>query len=179
MAKSAGEFLRLKLLIERGHDPLAYRYLCLTAHYRTQMNFTWDALDAAGTALDRLRAGVHALADGGAPDSGYIERFGREINDDLNTPRAMALAWEVLRGELAAPVKKATLLAFDRVFGLGLAAWQPRAEIIPDDIRALAVARLAARDAKQWAEADRLRALLHAAGWEMEDGVGGYALKRK
>jgi len=179
MAKSAGEFLRLKLLIDRGHDPLAYRYLCLTAHYRTQMNFTWDALDAAGTALDRLRSGVHALPDGGEADAGYLGRFEREINDDLNAPRAVALAWEVLRGDLPGAVKKSTLLAFDRVFGLRLATWVPRTEAIPEPVSALARARAAAREARQWAEADRLRALLHEAGWEMEDGVGGYQLKRR
>jgi cysteinyl-tRNA synthetase len=83
MAKSAGEFLRLKLLTDRGHDPLAYRYLCLTAHYRTQMNFTWDALDAAGTALDRLRSGAYALEDGGAPDA---NKSGRVFSMNLRIP---------------------------------------------------------------------------------------------
>jgi cysteinyl-tRNA synthetase len=67
MAKSAGEFLRVQSLVDRGYDPLAYRYLCLTAHYRSQLNFTWDALDAAATGLDRMRSGVHALRDAGSP----------------------------------------------------------------------------------------------------------------
>ena len=182
MAKSAGEFLRLQLLIDRGYDPLAYRYLCLTAHYRSQLNFTWDALDAAAKGLERLRNGVFALADTGAnvrqPDAEYRERFAAEINDDLNLPRALALAWEVLRGDLPAAVKKATLLDFDRVFGLGLASWAPKAETIPEAIAALAAARNAARQSRQWAEADRLRAEIQAAGWEMEDRADGYALKR-
>ncbi len=181
MAKSAGEFLRLKALTDRGYDPLAYRYLCLTAHYRGQMNFTWDALDAATTALDRMRNGIHALAGApaAAPDAGAIGRFTAEIDDDLNVPRALALAWEVLRGDLPAGVKRATLLAFDRVFGLALAAWEPKQETIPADVAALAAERAAARAAKNWAEADRLRGLLQAAGWEMEDSAGGYALKRR
>ena len=179
MAKSAGEFLRLKALTDRGYDPLAYRYLCLTAHYRTQMNFTWDALDAATTALDRLRNGVYGLGENGEPDASYLERFGAELNADLNTPRALAVAWEVLRGGLPAAARKATLLAFDRVFGLGLATWQPKAETIPEAVHALAAARAAARAAKQWAEADRLRAALHDTGWEMEDSADGYALKRR
>jgi cysteinyl-tRNA synthetase len=181
MAKSAGEFLRLASLAERGYDPLAYRYLCLTAHYRSQLNFTWDALDAAAVGLDRMRHGVHALRDAGngAPDAQRIERFTSEVNDDLNTPRALAVAWEVLRGDLPPPVRRATLLAFDRVFGLGLATWEPREERIPDDVRALAEARAEARRAKQWAEADRLRGALQAAGWEMEDRPDGYALKRR
>jgi cysteinyl-tRNA synthetase len=182
MAKSAGEFLCLQALIDRGYDPLAYRYLCLTAHYRTQLNFTWDALDAAAKGLDRLRNGVFALGEAGAnfgtPDAGYRDRFTAEINDDLNLPRALALAWEVLRGELPAGTKKATLLGFDRVFGLGLAAWTPKVESIPEPIAALAAARAAARESRQWAEADRLRAEIQAAGWEMEDRADGYALKR-
>ncbi len=179
MAKSAGGFLRLKLLTDRGYDPLAYRYLCLTAHYRTQMNFTWEALDAATTALDRLRSGLHAMEDGGVADAAYLERFAAEINDDLNTARALALAWEVLRGELPPSVKKATLLDFDRVFGLGLAAWRPKQETVPEAVSAIAAARAAARASRQWAEADRLRKLLHEAGWEMEDRADGYALKRR
>jgi cysteinyl-tRNA synthetase len=182
MAKSAGEFLRLQTLIDRGYDPLAYRYLCLTAHYRTQLNFTWDALDAAAKGLDRLRNGVFALGEAGAngaePDAGYRERFTAEINDDLNLPRALALAWEVLRGNLGGDTKKATLLDFDRVFGLGLGLWAPKAESIPETIAVLAAARAAARQSRQWAEADRLRAEIQAAGWEMEDRADGYALKR-
>jgi cysteinyl-tRNA synthetase len=182
MAKSAGEFLRLKSLTDRGYDPIAYRYLCLTAHYRSQLNFTWDALDGAATALDRLRRGFHGLpgeTEGGTPDTAYLERFTSEINDDLNSPRALAVAWELLRGELAPAARKATLAAFDRVFGLGLATWRPKEETIPETVRALAAARAAAREAKHWAEADRLRAELNAAGWEVEDGPDGYALKRR
>ena len=178
MAKSAGGFLRLATLDERGVDPIAYRYLCLTAHYRSQLNFTWEALDAAATGLDRMRQGFHALPDAGAtPDEASVERFGDEINDDLNLPRALALAWEVLRGPLAPAVKRATLARFDEVFGLGLATWIPAAVEAPGDVQVLAEQRYAARKAKEWAQADRLRAALHAAGWEMEDRADGYALK--
>ncbi len=181
MAKSAGEFLRVDSLIERGYDPLVYRYLCLTAHYRTQMSFTWDAMDAAATALDRLRNGFRALAQAPAADAdaGYLDRFTADLNDDLNVPRALAVAWEVLRGGLPAPVKRATLLRFDEVLGLGLAQWAPREESVPPEVRQLAEARLAARLAKQWPEADRLRAELGAAGWDMEDQAQGYRLKRR
>jgi len=180
MAKSAGEFLRLKSLTDRGYDPLAYRYLCLTAHYRSQLNFTWEALDGAATALERMRRGFCALPGGGAPDAGYLERFTAEVNDDLNLPRALALAWEVLRGDVVdRPSGRATLAAFDRVFGLRLAEWQPRREAVPETIQALAAARQAARAARNWAEADRLRAELNAAGWEVEDRPDGYSLKRR
>ena len=180
MAKSAGEFLRIQALVERGYDPLAFRYLCLTAHYRSQLNFTWDALDAAAIGLDRMRRAVHALPAGGEPDPSYRERFTGVINDDLNIPKALAIAWELLRGDLPdRAVTRATLLAFDRIFGLGLEAWRPPVETVPEAVNALAAARAAARTAKQWAEADRLRAELHAAGWEMEDRGDGYLLRRR
>jgi cysteinyl-tRNA synthetase len=181
MAKSAGEFLRVGALVERGYDPLAFRYLCLTGHYRTQLNFTFEALDAAATGLARMRASFHALpADAGAaPDADRLAQFTAQVNDDLNTPRALALAWDVLRGTLPDGVKRATLARFDDVFGLGLAGWQPPQEDVPADVRALAQARAAARKAKDWAEADRLRGEIHAAGWAMEDRADGYSLKRR
>jgi len=178
MAKSEGGFLRLASLIDRGYDPLAFRYLCLTAHYRSQLNFTWDALDAAATALERMRNGVFALPDGGAADAAALERFTGEINDDLNVPRALAFAWDLLRGGPSAS-KRATLITFDRVLGLGLGSWRPKQETIPEAVHALASARAAARSARQWAEADRLRAELQAAGWDVEDAAEGYRLKRR
>jgi cysteinyl-tRNA synthetase len=180
MAKSAGEFLRVQSLLERGYDPLVYRYLCLTAHYRTQMSFSWDAMDAAVTALTRLRNGFHALPDepGTAPDAEAIARFTAEINDDLNVPRGLAVTWDVLRGSLPPAVKRATLLRFDDVLGLGLATWVPQVDTAPQEVLALAAARVEARLAKQWADADRLRGELALAGWEMEDQAGGYRLKR-
>ncbi len=160
MAKSAGEFLRLQALTDRGYDPLAYRYLCLTAHYRGQMNFTWDALDAASTALERMRRIVNEfddLDDKGVPDPQFVDEFTTCINDDLNLPRALAVAWKVMRGDIASQaIGRATLLKFDQVFGLGLATWEPKVETVPEDVKALADARAAARSAKNWAEADRL-----------------------
>ena len=181
MAKSAGEFLRIAALAERGYDPIAFRYLCLTGHYRSQLNFTWEALDAAQTGLDRMRLGFHALpADASAPaDPALVERFTDMLNDDLNLPRALAIAWEALRGDAPAAVKRATLAKFDEVLGLGLAAWQPQAVAVPAEIEALAKARADARKARQWAEADRLREALADAGWEVEDRPDGHVLKRR
>jgi cysteinyl-tRNA synthetase len=182
MAKSAGEFLRLQSLIDRGYDPLAYRYLCLTGHYRSQLNFTWEALDAAATGLARMRQTFFALPidPDAKPDERYVDRFTDCVNDDLNLPRALAVAWELLRGDVVdLAATKATLTQFDRVFGLRLAEWAPREDVVPDEIEALADARAAARKAKDWAEADRLRDALHAAGWEMEDRPNGYSLKHK
>jgi cysteinyl-tRNA synthetase len=129
-----------------------------------------------------MRRGYYALpaAPQASPARDYIERFTNFVNDDLNLPRALSVAWELLRGDVVdLAVMKATLTQFDRVFGLRLVEWAPREEFVPDEIKALADARAAARKAKDWFEADRLRDALHAAGWEMEDRPDGYSLKRK
>jgi cysteinyl-tRNA synthetase len=181
MAKSAGEFLRVRALVDRGYDPLAFRYLCLTAHYRAQLNFTWEALDAAATGLARMRQAFHALPAGATvpPDDDLVARFTSAINDDLNAPRALAIAWEVARGDRAPAIKRATLARFDSVFGLALETWQPPQQAIPLEIEALAKARAAARKTRNWAEADRLRSELQRAGYDVEDTSDGYALKRR
>jgi len=180
MGKSAGGFLRLQSLIDRGLDPLAWRFFCLGAHYRAKLNFTWDALDGAATALNRLRAQAHEWGQGAepaSPDSGFVERFTADINDDLNTPRALALVWELARADLPAAVKRATVLEFDRVLGLGLAEWQPAAVEVPAEVSALVEQRQAARAAKRWAEADALREQIRALGYEVEDSASGAHVK--
>ena len=181
MAKSSGDFLRVATLVDRGYDPLAFRYLCLTGHYRTQLNFTFEALDAAQTGLDRMRQGFHALpaTPEASPDAALVERFTDQVNDDLNLPRALAVAWETLRGTLPASTRRGTLLRFDEVLGLGLADWRPSEVEAPGEVRALAEARAAARSARNFAEADRLRGALAELGWEMEDGAQGYTLKQR
>ena len=179
MSKSSGEFLRVQLLIDKGYDPLTYRYLCLTAHYRSQLTFSWDALDAAATALERLRNNVFALgAPAAAPDAEFVARFMEKLNDDLNFPQALALAFEALKSDLPPDVKKATMLKFDEALGLGLALWEPKTVDVPANVRAVADARWAARNAKDWAEADRLRGELSALGWSMKDGKDAYTLSQ-
>lgn len=178
MSKSTGEFLRLQVLIDRGYDPIAYRYLNLTAHYRTQLEFSWEAMDAATTTLDRLRTLTHGLGPAGnaAPDPDLTARFLDRLNDDLNFPQALALLFEATKADLPNDVKKATIAEFDTVFGLGLATWEPAVVNVPADVAALAEQRWAARSAKDWAEADRLRGELTALGWTMKDGKEGYEL---
>ena len=173
MSKSSGDFLRLQTLIDRGADPLAYRFLCLGAHYRARMTFTWEALDGAATALNRLRIASHEWGEAGAIDEDFAEQFTAHVNDDLNTPRALAVAWELVRSDRPASTKKATLLLFDRVLGLRLAEWQPAVEAIPDDILRLADQRQQARAARRWQDADALREQVAAAGYEIEDTPGG------
>ncbi|MEX0942479.1 MAG: cysteine--tRNA ligase, partial [Pseudomonadales bacterium] len=95
MAKSKGEFLRLTTLEERGFDPLVYRYLCLTGHYRTQMSFSWESMESNQVALNRMRSAAFEWGEPGEIAESYYQRFFECINDDLNMPRALAVAWDL------------------------------------------------------------------------------------
>lgn len=173
MSKSSGDFIRLQTLESRNVDPLAYRYLCLTAHYRSKLNFSWDALEAAQTALTRLRDHYLSWPDGGVVDSAFAARFDANVNEDLNLPRALAVLWELVKSDLPPATLKATIDSFDAVLGLGLRDWKPIKSDIPEDIEALLDRRAQARTDKDWAEADRLRATLMTLGWKVEDGKDG------
>jgi cysteinyl-tRNA synthetase len=177
MSKSSGEFLRLQVLIDNGYDPLAYRLFCLGALYRAKLNFSWEGLDSAAKALDRLRTACFEWGPPGNPDRIYIDQFTNQINDDLNMPRAIAVTWDLVRSDLPLPSKKATLLFFDKVLGLRLADWQPAAEIIPADVKALVEQRSLARTEKRWQDADTLRQQIAQAGYEIEDTPQGPRVK--
>lgn len=178
MSKSTGDFVRLQTLIDRGYDPIVYRFFCLSAHYRARLNFTWRGLDGAATALNRLRAQVQTMGESGVIDEDYVDRFANEINDDLNLPRAVAVMWDLLKTDLPNSTKKATLLQFDRVLGLGLAHEQPAEIAIPEEIVEWAQQREQARAAKQWPSADQLRGQISAAGYEIEDTPQGPRVRR-
>lgn len=169
MGKSEGNFIRLQTLIDHGYDPLVWRFFCLGAHYRAKLNFNGKSLDGAATALNRLRLLAYELGEPGKPDEKYIERFVEQINDDLNMPRALALAWDLLKSNLSASTKKATLIEFDRVLGLGIAEWQPTEEILPDEVEKLVEKRNQARKEKRWQDADAVREEIRALGYEIED----------
>lgn len=179
MSKSSGEFLRLQLLIDKGYDPLAYRFFCLSANYRAKLNFNFESLDGSARALDRLRTAVYDLGEPGNIDEDFLDRFTNSINDDLNMPRAIALVWDVLKSDLPGEVKKATILEFDRVLGLNLAAWKPREEEIPAEMVNLLEARKQARAEKRWKDADTIRDQIAAAGYEVLDTPQGPKLKKK
>ena len=125
MTKSSGEFLRLQNLMDEGYEPLAYRYYCLTAHYRSELSFSWESLEAANTALQRLYAAAFEWGEAGDISVPFLSRFQDHIFDDLNLPRALSVAWDLIRSDEPDSVKKATLLKFDDVFGLDVAGWEP------------------------------------------------------
>ena len=177
MSKSSGDFLRLQSLVDLGIDPLAYRWLCLSAHYRSQLNFNWEALKAAQTALQRLRELYFAMPEAGNIDQDFAEKFKAEVNQDLNLPKAVAVMWEMLKSALPDAEKKATLNYFDRVLGLDLKQWQPKQTEISEEVTALVEQRKLSRLNKNWAESDRLRDEIKRLGYELEDTTEGMKVK--
>ncbi len=177
MSKSSGDFLRLQTLEDRGYDPLAYRYLCLTANYRSDLKFTWESLDAAATTLNRLRTAAHSWGPPGEPDLDLLGEFNTKVARDLNTPKALAVVWAMVKHDLSPAVRKATILEMDRVLGLGLADWAPQDQIIPEQVQLLATQRDQARADCNWSRADLLRDQIKALGFEIEDSSAGTIIK--
>ncbi|MDP6073768.1 MAG: cysteine--tRNA ligase [Myxococcota bacterium] len=186
MSKSTGNIYVLDDLVAQGLEPLAYRYFFLQAHYRQQQTYTDEALRAAATGYGRLVALAAELRGAEGPVElaklePHRERFREALRDDLNAPRAVAVAWEVARSEdLSQAERWALLEGFDAVLGLDLANAVPRAERRESDPRidGLIAEREAARDRKDWAEADRIRDLLAAEGILLEDGPEGTRWQR-
>jgi cysteinyl-tRNA synthetase len=185
VSKSLGHTLALQDLVDRGIEPLAFRYFFLQSHYRQQQTYTDEAIEGAATGYRRLLAqAVEVREAPGSPDPGRIaplrQRFREAIRDDLNAPRALAVAFEVARGELPAADRRALLLEFDAVLGLGLATETPRAEAQESDPRidALVAEREAARGRRDFAEADRIRDALAAEGIAIVDTPAGPRWKR-
>ena len=179
MAKSAGGFLRIQTLIGRGYDPLAYRLFCLSAHYRAKLNFNWESLDGAATALQRLRLAAYEWGEPGVLAESFADRFRVYVNDDLNMPRALALTWELVKSDLPASAKKATLMYFDQIFGLRLAEWQPAGVAVSAEVTALVKQRDQARTQKRWQDADALRRQIIAAGYDVEDTPQGSRIRSR
>ncbi len=193
ISKSLGNTIKLRQLIEHGYDPLAYRYWLLTAHYKTPVNFTWNALDAAAQAYTRLeRYFVETLLPlkGGEIDIAYRRRFHEAINDDLDTPKAIAIMWELIKDkDIEEKNKKATLLDFDRVLGLGLIQDKKKLRAqthirvvalkdLPEETRLLVIAREEMREKKDWAKADELRDEIKKQGYLVEDVSEGPKVTR-
>ncbi|MFP6808687.1 MAG: cysteine--tRNA ligase [Pseudomonadales bacterium] len=173
MAKSSGEFVNLETVIENGYTPTDYRYFCLSAHYRTQMSFSWESLKANSTALKRLYQLSFDWGSQGEPSGKFLDLFFNHLNDDLNMPRALAVVWDMVRADIPDSAKKATLLIFDEILGLDIANWQPSLIEVPQHVIELANQREQARQDKDWAKADELRGLIAEEGFSVEDTADG------
>ncbi len=174
MSKSKGNFLRMESLLEKGINPITYRFWLLMASYRTKVNFSWEALEGAETALKRLYGLYRELEDGeaGKVSKEYQDRFKAYLEDDLDTPRALVVLWDVLKDESLSPAdKKATVLDFDRVLRLGFG--NLKQEIIPEEVLKLVEDRRLARDNKDFAKSDQLRKNINTLGYEVKDTPEG------
>ncbi len=170
MGKSKGNFLTLQLLKDKGYDPLAYRYFCFSAHYRSKLNFSFEALDGAQTTLQNLRRLIQGWDKPTEIDTVMMEQFTAAVNTDLDMPKALAVLWTMVRSNMASAIKHATVLEMDLVLGLQLN--QAPAEI-PPEVMELVIAREGVRQAKQWAESDRLRDEIKRQGYIVEDSKTG------
>jgi len=202
MSKSKGEFLTVSLLEEKGYDPLAYRFFCLQSHYRKALVFTWENLDNAQGAFNKLLKKIAALADvNGEVDEAvaqeYREKFLKQMGNDLNTSMGITALYDVLKAKTNDATKRAILAGYDQVLSLDLLA---KADAIREKeaaqkataaaggytvtgegdpaIDALVMQRYEAKKAKNFAEADRIRDELKAQGIEIVDMKDGASWKR-
>jgi cysteinyl-tRNA synthetase len=185
ISKSLGNAINLRHLIDRGFSGEDYRYWLLTSHYRSPINFSWEALQGAKQALFRLRRYVYEdyKQKAGKPDTKYITEFKTHLNNDLDTPAALALLWQVTKDDtLDIATKCATIHVMDSILDIGLRA--PLADgvktlgviannEVPEEIKELVARREAARIARNWMEADTLREALNLKGYSVEDTPHG------
>jgi len=193
MSKSLGNFIRVAELAAKGYQPLALRYLFLTASYRREMNFTLAAFEGAQAAYLNLReimailkdssrkAGRENLSVGKAVKAGnFRQAFTEAVSDDLNLAKALAVTWETVKSNLSPGDKYELLLSFDEVLGLDLkSAENDLQKAIPDNIRELVMKRQKLRAEKKFAEADEVREKIEKSGFEVIDTEKGTSVKKK
>lgn len=189
MSKSSGEFLTLSVLVDKGYDPLDYRYFCLTGHYRSQLKFSFESLDQARSARQTLVRKIAqyrkectpaAVLDG--KTRGYLDSFYEAMFNDLKAPQALGVLWSMLRDpSLADDQKLAAVLDMDSILGLSL----DRVEAVQDEVAVadsealeLLARRSEAKKAKDWAQADEIRDRLSRMGYKVVDTPSGPQLER-
>ncbi len=194
MSKSLGNIFNLRDVLNRGFDPLAFRYLVLTAHYRSKLNFTWKSLEAAQNALNKLREAIinlkiksqksnpqkhpYKLENVRMLKENLTKKFKNYINNDLEMPRALALVWEIIKSKkLNAKTKYGLIVNFDKILGLNLA--DVKTEKIPSEILKLANEREKYRKEKIFKKADEIRKKVQSFGWFIEDTPHGPKIQRK
>lgn len=178
MSKSLGNVYSLDDLAEKGISALAYRYFVLGAHYRSPLNFTWEAVQAAQNAYDRLVDTVRAWDKPTTPDEHRVGKFMERIHDDLDTPAALAILWDTVHDQaVSSSARAATILKFDEVLGLALDDVVARPIAVSPDAQKLLDDRAVARDKKDWGKSDALRDQLLAMGYRVEDSLEGQRVR--
>jgi cysteinyl-tRNA synthetase len=185
MSKSSGEFLTLQAVLDKGYDALDYRMFCLGTHYRAPLNFSFEALDGAKAARLSLRGKTVAFAGQAlAPEAQVLahplwQKFWDQVADDLNSPRALAVVWDVIKDASLEPVLRAGLLVkMDAWLGLDLLAPEMTEAPLSAEQQKLLDERAAARAAKDFAASDRLRDALAAKGIVVKDSKQGQGWSR-
>lgn len=198
MSKSKGEFLTVQLLRDRGYDPMAYRFFCLGSHYRKALLFSWEGLDNAAAAYDKLTSRIAALLSDKAAVPDAVDAQGEEnaaklrsgfaeaMDNDLNTSLALTALYDVLKADISAASKLRLIADYDSVLSLDLIAAAQKKNGIPDgdvsdedkEILACIEARAEAKRSKNYAEADRIRAELLEKGIVLTDTKDGTTFKR-
>ena len=183
MSKSLNNLYTLKDLQEKGYEPLVYRMFNYTSNYRAQINFTFEAMDSAKIALNRLREGYLKHSEGTDEVSdeeikSYEEKFLEAINDDLNMPVAMSVVWDVIKNHKKSKKFQKLLLKFDQVLGLNLKEYKKDEEELPEEIKSLIENRNIARTNKDWKESDRIRDILIEKGYKVKDSKEGTIVEK-
>lgn len=178
MARSKGNVYLISNIEEKGFDPLSFRYLTMTVHYRAKMNFTWEALGGAQKALDNLRL---KISEWGEPKIGCAEfekRFLEAVNNDLNMPEALAVVWELVKSDYPEGAKKQSILKFDEILGLNLGKVKKETQgtketEIPKEVQDLVKEREGLRRQKRFHLADGVRAKIKKMGFDIQDNDNG------
>ncbi|MDD3662520.1 MAG: cysteine--tRNA ligase [Candidatus Pacebacteria bacterium] len=179
MSKSLGNFYTLEDLKKEDIDPIAFRLWLYTSHYRTKTNFTLDAVRGSQIALSKIRENYLDLGeDVGEINTIYKNKLISFMDNDLDTPQALAILWSLLKDEkIKKEDKKATLLDFDKIFGLGLG--KLKKEIIPENIKSLIKEREDARERKDWSLSDQIRDKVKNLGYEIKDTDSGQKISKQ
>jgi cysteinyl-tRNA synthetase len=175
ISKSTGGLYTLSELEKQGFNPLAFRYFCLTAHYRTQLDFSIESMQNAQNSYERLKNIISELKDDKKENEKYLKEFEKAMDDDLNTGKALQVLWELVRDEKAEG-KFRTVKKIDEVFGLKLLE-KEKLEV-PSEIKKIVAEREKARENKEWKKSDELRQKIKKLGWWVDDTSEGPKIKR-
>lgn len=189
MSKSLGNFFTVADIEKKGFEPLALRYLYLSAHYRDPLNFTWEALFSAQNALDKIRNLVSLAkretkrtvlsSEKREKVDDFRTKFTKAVNDDLDTPLALALLWKMMKSNIPSEDKYDLALTFDEVLGLDLAKTSVFEEKIPDSVQKLVDKREILRKEGRFKQADELRKQIERLGFLVEDAPEGVRVKKR
>jgi len=169
MSRSKKNVFTLKDLAEKGYSAMAFKYLTYQTHYRSKMNFTWEALDAAATALGKMYEIASQLPSPAGYANKYEVEFERVLGQDLNVPRALAIVWEMLRSDEKPEAKAAALYRMDDVLGFNILELSKKLVEVPENILRMVAERNALRDQKKFHLADQMRMKIEKLGYVVED----------